>query len=234
MSPIVTLLSKFPIKSYPPEDIRDTPLENELSSRTYYYGMDDGKRVNFTLFIGEYGIDDETGVVYAMDPDCLFIQCMLGMKQGLELPRDENPIKNAKIISVKTNDLPMLMIEDGKYLTSSELLSDIDVKYFHLKERQWCHVLDSVVKPVWIQEQLHGGSDNTEQRYHTTRARDTLQVLEAEYLTTIKQPHHRYFQLKLATLIFAILRGPPTPTQAYINGRCPTLSSLNPLAALSG
>lgn len=234
-SPIVRLLSKFPLKTYPPEDITDIPLQAALAGRTFYYGCQDKVNVapDFTLLVGSYQVDEKSNELFATDPDCLFIQCALARKHGLTLPRvqkssveknDNNTKGNNKILSVDTKDVPMLLVSssaEGNYMTRKELLQEIGEKYLSLKERQWAKLLASNVQRVWAQ-QLDCEQIISDHSYQESKCQDILQLFEHEYS---KMPGNTYFHLKLDTLIFCIMQGPPTSIQAYIKNHCPTLAT---------
>lgn len=233
-SPVVRLLSKFPLKTYPSEDITDIPLQDALAGRSFYYGCQDKTNVpDFTLLIGSYQVDEKSNELYAMDPDCLFVQCCLARKHGLTLPGVDNSARtsgnNAKILSVATKDVPLLLVEsggEGNYMTREELLQDIGEKYLSIKERQWAKLLDSNVKQVWARETAESGqlhvSTSEQQSYCRDKSHAILQLFESEYSTL---PANTYFQLKLAALVFCIVHGPATATQAYISSHCPTLAA---------
>ena len=111
-------------------------------------------------------------------------------------------------------------------MTREELLQDIGEKYLSIKERQWAKLLDSNVKQVWARETAESGqlhvSTSEQQSYCRDKSHAILQLFESEYSTL---PANTYFQLKLAALVFCIVHGPATATQAYISSHCPTLAA---------
>ena len=249
---LIRFLGKFPIKQYEPEDTFDYPLNQELLKRTFYYGITNDTKPaipSFILLINEYSIDSKNGRIYSTDPDCLFIQCLLAKKHKLLLPIDNKniydtkKISNAKILSVNTENLPMLILlsttsnEKGKnndrnYITRDELMNEVNNKYFTLKERQWSNILDSTISPTWKRQidNKERDSNNTtdiidQYTYERSKCYSILSLFENEYMNLFND-NHTYFKLKLDTLIHCISNGQQVSVKVYIQSNCPTLSKI--------
>lgn len=258
---LLKFLSKFPIKQYEPEDIFDYALDQDLSKRTFYYRSNNDTSntdviPSFSLLVNEYNVDPKDNIIFSTDPDCLFIQCLLAKKYQLLLPLDNKDINgtnwksNAKLLSVNTENLPMLLLSscnsssfsstknnnncDSNYITRNEIMDEVSDKYFTIKERQWSNILDATVLSVW-KRQINDKDDNKysnnttindQYNYEKAKCRSTLNLFEKEYVKLFNGNDNTYIKLKLDTLIYCILHGPQVPIKDYIQSTCPTLSKI--------
>lgn len=257
-SSVIRLLAQFPLKTYKPENIVDDPLSLELQQRTFPFGTHDKNKEGFILLINKYVRDSNHGnIIMSVDPNCLFVQCVLTKKHGFTSPTDSvvDEVNGPQIMVVDRSDVPMLITNSNECTRKNELLSLVRDRYLNLKERQWYDLLDDTLLITWKQQCLKvvtpgevidtsydilfkndDGSflkalPSKEQDYLYEKTKTLLDQFEQEY-DSLFDNDANYFPFRLDSLIYCILQGPNVPIQQYIQDHYPKLCSTKSLSQL--